>query len=297
MIQKNKDNVLIIGATGQVGSKVIDSLITNKADVNIVAAIRSEKQQESFKSRQINTTFINLDDSSTHLTALEGIDTVFLLTGYTVDMLTQSKTILDNAKKAGVRNVVHLGACGRDDTSVAHWAWHQMVERYIEWHGFTFTHLRPEAFMQNILRYGGKSTAEKGVLNAYLANAKQSWVDVEDIALVAAKVIESPAKHSGQTYRLGYDAKNYAEIAELMTDIIGKPYTYIALPPEDFLHDMIAAGAEMSYMTCVYEHWKLYANGLIPGADEVFDNFYAITGKQPTKWPEFIAKHKEQLNY
>jgi len=297
MIDKHKDNVLIIGATGQVGSKIITTLLANKANVNIVAAIRSVNQKESFESRQIDTAFIDLDDPATHLKALEGIDTLFLLTGYTVNMLKQSKTILDNAKKAGVRNVVHLGACGRDDTAVGHWAWHQMVERYIEWHGFTFTHLRPEAFMQNILSYGGKSTAEQGILNAYLADARQSWVDVDDIALVAAKVLESPAKHAGQTYRLGYDAKNYAEIAQLMTDIVGKPYQYVPLPPEDFLADMIAAGAEMSYMTCVYEHWKLYANGLIPGADDVFDNFYAITGKQPTKWPEFIAKHKEQLNY
>ncbi|AJH14832.1 NmrA family NAD(P)-binding protein [Myroides profundi] len=297
MIEKNKDKVLIIGATGQVGSRIINTLLANKANVNIVAAIRSEQQKESFESRQIDTVFIDLDDPSTHLNALEGIDTLFLLTGYTVNMLKQSKTILDNAKKAGVRNVVHLGACGRDDTAVGHWAWHQMVERYIEWHGFTFTHLRPEAFMQNILSYGGKSTAEKGILNAYLADARQSWVDVDDIALVAAKVIESPAKHAGQTYRLGYDAKNYAEIAELITNIVGKPYEYIALPPVDFLQDMINAGAEMSYMTCVYEHWKLYADGLIPGADDVFDNFYAITGKQPTKWPEFIAKHKEQLSY
>lgn len=297
MKQINKDNVLIIGATGQVGSRIINTLISNQANVNIIAAIRSQKQKESFDSRQITTTFIDLDEPSTHLDALQGIDTLFLLTGYTVDMLKQSKTILDNAKKAGVKNIIHFGACGRDDTVVGHWAWHQMVERYIEWHGFTFTHLRPEAFMQNILNYGGKSTAKKGILNAYLANARQSWVDVDDIALVAAKIIESPLKHAGKTYRLGYDAKNYSEIAELLTNITSKPYEYIALPPEDFLQDMIDTDAEMSYMTCVYEHWKLYANGAIPGADDVFDNFYEITGKQPTKWPEFIEKNKELFTY
>lgn len=297
MRQEKKDKVLIIGATGQVGSKIISTLIANKAAVTIVAGIRSAKQKESFESRQIETAYIDLDDPTTHPDALKGIDTLFLLTAYTVDMLKQSKTILDHAKKAGVQHVVHLGACGRDDTAVGHWAWHQLVERYIEWHGFTFTHLRPEGFMQNILSYGGKSTAEKGVLNAYVSHARQSWVDVDDIALVAAKVLESPALHAGQTYRLGYDAKNYTEIAALITNIVGKPYQYVPLPPEDFLADMLAAGAEMSYMTCVYEHWKLYADGLIPGADDVFDNFYALTGQHPTTWPEFIAKHKHLLDY
>jgi uncharacterized protein YbjT (DUF2867 family) len=56
--------------------------------------------------------------------------------------------------------VVHLGACGREDTTVAHWAWHQLVERYIEWAGFSFTHLRPETFLQNLLSYGGTQVVQ-----------------------------------------------------------------------------------------------------------------------------------------
>ena len=75
------------------------------------------------------------------------------MTGYIVDMLLQSKVLTDNAKKAGISHVVHLGACGPDDATVGHWAWHQLVERYIEWAGFTFTHLRPQDFMQNLLSY------------------------------------------------------------------------------------------------------------------------------------------------
>lgn len=113
---------------------------------------------------------------------------------------------------------------------------------------------------------------------------------------VGSKIITALLENKASVTN-GYDAKNYAEIAQLLTDIVGKPYQYVALPPEDFLANMVAAGAEMSYMTCVYEHWKLYAEGLIPGADDVFDNFYAITGKQPTTWPKFIGKHKEQFNY
>jgi len=34
---------------------------------------------------------------------------------------------------------------------LAHYGWHQFIERYIEWSGVTFTHLRPEIFMQNLL--------------------------------------------------------------------------------------------------------------------------------------------------
>jgi hypothetical protein len=37
--------------------------------------------------------------------------------------------------------------------------------------------------------------------------------------------------------------------------------------------------------------------GTIPGADSTFENFHEITGKQPTKWIDFIEKHKTELEY
>ena len=288
--------ILITGATGQVGSKTLDFLLSNK-EIEIVAAIRSPEKAAAFTAKSIATVILDLDDESTHPPALNGIDRLFLVTGYTVDMLRQSKALLDNARKAGVQHVVHLGACGRDDTTVAHWAWHQFVERYIEWCGFSYTHLRPETFMQNMLSYGGQKTINGGVINAFVNDARLSWVDVDDVARVAAVALAHPEQHGGQTYRLGYDAVTFAELADLMTAIVGQPFRYEPLAPEVFLESMKRAGAEMAYMNCVYDHWKRYATGTIPGADDTFDNFPLLTGKQPTRWADFIRRHKAELVY
>lgn len=292
----HRPKVLITGATGQVGSKTLALLLENQ-NIELLAAVRSPEKAQPFTAQNIATVLLDFDDESTHALALAGVERLFLVTAYTVDMLRQSKVLLDNAKKAGVKHVVHLGVCGRDDTSVAHWAWHQLVERYIECLGFSFTHLRPETFMQNLLSYGGKKSIENGIINAYVKEARLSWVDVDDVAQVAALALAHPELHAGKTYRLGYDAKTFTEIAALMTEIVGKPYHYEALSPEVFLASMQAAGAEMAYMFCVYEHWKRYAAGTIPGADDVFDNFPEITGRQPTRLRDFIEKHQAELAY
>jgi uncharacterized protein YbjT (DUF2867 family) len=291
-----KKKILITGATGQVGSKTLDFLLAGQ-EMESIAAVRSPEKAATFTARGIATVILDLDDESTHLPALNGIDRLFLVTGYTVDMLRQSKVLLDNAKKAGVKHVVHLGACGRDDTTVAHWSWHQLIERYIEWYGFSFTHLRPETFMQNMLGYGGQKTINNGVIHAYVKGARLSWVDVDDVAQVAALALAHPEKHGGQTYRLGYDAVTFSEMAELMTALVGQPFRYEPLAPEVFLEAMRSAGAEMAYMNCVYDHWKRYAAGTIPGADDTFDNFPTLTGRQPVRWADFIKKHKAELAY
>ncbi|QKG57095.1 SDR family oxidoreductase [Hymenobacter sp. BRD128] len=291
-----KPTVLITGATGQIGSDTLRRLQADDS-ITLVAAVRSSAKGQVFESQGIHTVMLDFDKEETLAPALQGIDRVLLVTGYTVDMLRQSKAFLDQAKLAGVQHIVHLGACGRDDTTVAHWAWHQLVERYIEWAGFSFTHLRPETFMQNLLSYGGTQVVQQGVIRQFTGDARLSWVDAEDVALAAAQALLHPEKHAGQTYRLGYDAKSYGEIAAIMQQELGEPFRYEALPPEIFLENMRAAGAEMAYMSCVYDHYKRYGAHTIPGADDTFENFPGITGQEPVRWVEFVRKHRTAFAY
>ena len=207
----NKPKVLVQGATGQVGKNVISHLTANDK-IEVLAAARSP---EKAKELGVPVVYLDLDKPESIAPALQGIDRAFLATGYTIDMMRQSKDFLSSAKKAGVKHIVHLGACGDNDTRVPHYAWHQFIERYIEWCGFSFTHLRPEIFTQNLLGYGGENYVKNGVIRHYIGKVRWSWVDVEDVAAVAAASLLDPEKHNGQIYRLGYQAATYDQIAAI----------------------------------------------------------------------------------
>ncbi|WP_198528808.1 SDR family oxidoreductase [Pectobacterium peruviense] len=296
MMNTKKTTILITGATGQIGGDTLRNLLTDDS-ITVVAAVRSPAKAKAFEDKGIRTVILDFDKVETLAPAMEGIDRAFLVTGYTVDMLRQSKVFLDEAKNMGIRHIVHLGACGRDDSTVAHWVWHQYIERYIEWSGFSFTHLRPETFMQNLLSYDGTKAIKNGVIQQYTGDAPFSWVDGEDVALAAAQALLHPDKHGGKTYRLGYDAKSYGEIAAIMTEVLGQPFRYEALDPTLFLEKMREAGAEMAYMHCVYDNFRRVAARDIPGVDDTFDNFPSIVGKEPVRWREFIEKHRDAFAY
>ena len=172
----DKARVLVLGATGQVGGALVP-LLANEPGIEVIAAARTPARAEHLG---VSVVTLDLDKIETFAPALEGIDRIFMATGYTVDMLRQSKDLVNHAKRAGVQQIVHLGACGDDDTRVAHYGWHQFIERYIEWSGVTFTHLRPEIFMQNMLGYGGESYINQGVIKHYVGDARLSWVDCTD---------------------------------------------------------------------------------------------------------------------
>jgi len=289
----HKPRILVLGATGQVGGALVD-LLEKDESVDVIAAARNP---DKAKHLGVSSVYLDLDKIETFAPALENIDRVFMATGYTIDMLRQSKDLVNTAKRAGVQQIVHLGACGDDDTRVAHYGWHQFIERYIEWSGLAFTNLRPEIFMQNLLGYGGESYVQQGVIKHYVGAARLSWVDCDDVAAVAAVCLAHPDQHAGNTYRMGYEAKTYYELAEVFTEVLGQPFSYEPQPPSEFLRNVLAAGAEPAYMKCVFDSYTDFTNGVGEKADDVFDNFPGLVGRQPRLLSDFVSHHADQFEY
>ena len=284
--------ILIIGATGKVGGKTLQHL-QMAGDSRPVAAVRSAEKAEAFKQQGIETVILDLDQPETLAPALQNIDRTLLLTGYTVDFLRQSKRFIDAAKQAGVQHIVHIGASGAPTNEVAHWGWHQFVEAYIEQQGFSYTHLRPEAFMQNITGPGYR-WLDGNTIHHYVGNARWSWIDCNDLALVAAHALREE-KYSSKIIPLGYDAKTFDEIADIFSQITGQTFVAQAHPPEEFLENALASGADPAYTNCVYTQFKLNGQNAIKNADATYDNFEAITGKKPSTWEMFAQDNKDKL--
>ena len=143
-------NLLVLGVSGQVGKLVAKNL--RRRDAQFSVGTRRKANLEVLADQFGASRFIDLDDPRTFDEALKNVTGIFLITGYTVDMLVQSKTLIDAAKRNGVNHVVHLGAFTRErDTYTTVFAWHQMIEAYLRDSGVAWTNLHPNMFMQNLL--------------------------------------------------------------------------------------------------------------------------------------------------
>lgn len=283
-----KTKVLIIGATGKVGGETL-RLLREIETIEPIAAVRSPEKVNYFKNIGVKARFVDLDNPSTLSPALNDIERTLILTGYTVDMLRQSKRFLDTAKIQGVQHIVHIGASGATTNEVAHWGWHQFVEAYIEKLGFNWTHLRPEAYMQNITGPGYR-WLEGDTITNFIGEAIWSWVDCLDVAAVAVEALAFPEKYNEKIIPLGYDAQNMANVAAILSEAIGRRITLENVGPEAFLENAITGGADPAYMQCVYTQFKLDAAGKIPGAGTVFNNFESIVGRPPATWITFAQR-------
>ncbi len=301
MTSRSTPTALIFGATGKIGGAFVHELYTNPGveNVQVIAAVRKLEQVEQFKTQGIEARLVDLDKPERYgldaiQSAFDGIDRVFLLTSYSVSMLAQSKAAVDAAKKAGVSHIVHMGAYSTDDTTVVHLGWHQFVERYIEWSGLGYIHLRPNVFMQNIPKF---SLKENGIIHQYFGDAPVSWIDTDDIAAAAATVLREPQKHHGKTYPLAVEALTIYQVADVLTKVVGKPFRYEPQSPDEWLNSTLKGGMEPTYAHCVHNVFIRTANRTLTDAADVFDNFETLTGKQPTKWKDFAAKHRTMFEY
>jgi NAD(P)H dehydrogenase (quinone) len=291
---------LVLGATGQTGRAVVRELLADPGPERVVVRAAGRRQEALAELARLGAQIIALDldgieraPLAAHRTlheALAGIDRLFLLTGYSVDMLVHSKAVVDAARLAGVRHVVHMGAAATVDTTLAHNVWHQMIESYIATSSMRFTHLHPNVFMQNVLAFG----AAGGVIQQYVGDAALGWVDVDDVARVAAAVLRTPEAHHGHTYRLTVEALTLGEVAAILSEATGERFRYEPRPPDEWLAAAIGAGMEAVYARCVHNNFTRAIAGRLPGSTDVFDDFTQVTGRRPMRWKDHAAAHRAE---
>jgi len=184
-----------------------------------------------------------------------------------------------------VKHVVKLSAIGADPNSrVRLLKQHGQIEKHLEDSGLTFTHLRPNSFMQNAL--GFASTVKKQ--GAFYTPAKQgrvSFVDARDVAAVAAAALSEPG-HENRSYTItGPAALSYAEVAEKISNAIGTKVTYVDVSPEAAKKGMTDAGLSEWMADAINELSSTWSEDF--GA-EVTNVISEVVSKQPNTYDDFL---------
>jgi NAD(P)H dehydrogenase (quinone) len=288
-----KTRVLVLGSSGQVGKKVV-SYLEGSPEINLRITSRRLEEVHRLSGEGKDIVHLDLDDPRTFGTALAGVDRIFLLTGYTVAMLTQSKTLVDAASKAGVKHIVHLGVFAESDCTSPAFAWHQLVETYIKASGVGWTFLHPNTFMENIITLYLKGDT----LTTYWNEYRMGWVAAADIALVAATALrEGPAKHAGKDYWLSSDVATGAELAGLLSEVLEKEITANVLGPTEFKEIFTSASipVEWWYADGGVEVMRQVVDGRMGYIGSVRDDVPHVTGQPALTLKQWILEHRQEL--
>jgi uncharacterized protein YbjT (DUF2867 family) len=164
---------------------------------------------------------------------------------------------------------------------------HGDSDRLLAESGLPYTILRPNSFYQDLLWSAG-SIRERGEFYLPLRDARQSLVDVRDIADAAVAVLTGNG-HAGKVYDLtGPAALSFAEVADTLSAVIGRPVRYVDVPPEAARQAMEGAGMPAWNAAAVAELYGYFADGK---AAAVTGDIERLTGRPATSFAQFARDH------
>ena len=278
--------ILITGATGNVGTEVIKKLAEGKHPTR--AFVRNRTQARDIALPGIDLVEGDFAKPKTFVRALEGVETLFLLTPSSADAEQQQCNIVDAAKNAKVKRIVKLSQLGASPKSHGRFQrYHGAVEDYIVKSRIPYTFLRPNLFMQGLLNFR-PTIASQGVFFAPLSQARISVVDVRDIGAVAAKALIE-TKHEGRTYDLtGPEALTHAEMAEQLSQAVGKPIKHVEVLPVVMKETLLKSGVPEWQAEGVVEDYEHYRKG---EAEQVASTIRDITGHEASYFAQFALDY------
>ncbi|MDU9021953.1 NmrA family NAD(P)-binding protein [Pseudomonas corrugata] len=220
-------SILVVGATGTVGSLVAQGLASAGAEVK---ALVRQAGKRDFPAG-VTEVVADLTDVASMRAALASVRTLFLLNAVTPDEVTQALITLNLAREAGIERIVYLSVIHADTfTQVPHFTGKHTVERMIESLDIPATILRPAYFMQNegmVLQ----TIQNYSVYPMPIGSAGVSMIDARDIADVAVAELlrrdRAPSALDRVTLELvGPQVLTGASVAKIWSSALGRDIAY-----------------------------------------------------------------------
>ena len=193
------------------------------------------------------------------------------------------------AKKAGVPHIVKFSGLSAADvgTPFVFGSIHAEIESYLEGSGLAWTHLRPSQFMTEYLREVPTILGQSALFFP-LEGAKLTPVDVGDIAKAAFALLTTPG-HERKIYAMsGPEALTMEEVAEQISQAIGRTVRYVSITRDQRKQALLAAGVPSFFV----EALDAQAGERLKGAEATLHpETHQALGITPTPFAEFARRN------
>jgi NAD(P)H dehydrogenase (quinone) len=287
--------LLVTGGSGHLSRRVIELLLETNAG-HIITTTRTPEKLADLAARGIEVRQADFDSPESLASAFAGADRLLLVSTDMVDgtdrRAVQHRNAVSAAAKAGVRHVVYTSLTNPGpDSPITLAPDHHATEQALAASSLDWTILRNNVYTDSLLQ-GLPHALATGQLVKATGDGTIGYVTREDCARAAAAALAS-----AESGRVIYDITgpalvSQAEIAQIASQITGRPVAYVPVPAEALRAGMVGAGLPGLIADLLVSFDLGAAQGTLSVASSAVAD---LTGQAPQSVAEFLHANSAAL--
>jgi NAD(P)H dehydrogenase (quinone) len=296
MKSETESTLLVTGASGQLGRRVVELLLETHPAARVIAGSRDPGKLADLADKGASLRPVDFDDPEGLATAFAGVDRLLIVSTDAVmvpgQRLHQHLAAIRAAQQAGVKHVIYTSTVNAEENSVLAVAPdHLATENALEQSSLGYTILRNNYYADNLLP-GLAHALQEGKWYHAAGEGAISYATREDCAAVAASALASGFDGRRTLEVTGPEALTIPEVAVLVATVTGRPLEPVPVPVEALVSGLVASGLPdpVARLIASFDH-AAALGALAPLTATVKD----LTGREPQALAEFLATHASKL--
>ncbi|MCY7791752.1 SDR family oxidoreductase [Bacillus haynesii] len=279
--------MLVTGATGKLGSKIVEKLLETVPADQLAVSVRNPEKAEALRGRGVDVRQGDFDRPETLESAFQGIDRLLIISadGDNETRIRQHSNAVAAAERSGVRFIAYTSIANARDSKNFLAPTHKATEEAILKTGIPYSFLRNNWYLENEMSsIQGVLAGAPWVTSA--ENGKVGWALQQDYADAAAAVLSGEG-HENTVYELSGELLTQEEIASALEEVLGKEVPVQHVDDAVYRDIMKNAGVPDFLIPMVVDIQK----GIREGTLEVSsDDFEKVLGRPLTPIKEGLAQ-------
>jgi len=281
--------ILVIGGRSKVGAALIGELLGRGEQVRALVRAGAPAGHLATAAEVVTG---DLADEGSLVTAMAGVEKVFLLSSPHPDAVGWHRNAIDAARRTPVQLLVRSSILGADRESPAEFiSAHTTCDRYLEDSGLPYVIVRPNLFLQNIPESTIPAIDASGTFYADAGEARISMVDTRDVAAVAALALTEPGYAGAHFEVTGPEALSYTDVAAKLTSVLGRRISYVGASDDAVRQALLGAGLTTWFAGALVGLYQDYRRSGTGGyAAQVTETVQRLTGRPARSLDDLLGE-------
>lgn len=277
--------ILITGASGTIGRATLAALAGHprRSAMDVIAA--QHEATAPLPQGADRAVPFDFQRPETHGAALDGVDRVLLIRPpHLADAERDFGPFIAECAARNV-HVVFLSLQGAEKNRVVP---HARIEALLDEAGVPRCFLRPSFFMQNLTAAHLAEIRDRDEIDIPAGAGRTAFIDARDIGDVAALALAEPDRLGPAEELTGAEALTYAEVATILSDVLGRPIRYRRSSLSGFIARRVRQGDAFGYAAVM---GAIYSVARLGRAGRLTDRVPVLLGRPPRAFRQFAQDH------